>query len=108
MHLIFHPDNFERLTAISRHPVISQHVTYLFYESDALAVCESQQKWSAGVLERDLPVEMPAKPNRGASERDYRAYYRACLKSAQDYRYCQLRSEQRDRGYLEYQRLFAA
>lgn len=83
-------------------------MTHLFYESDALGVCESQQKWPAGVLERDLPVEMPAKPNRGASERDYRAYYRACLKSAQDYRHCQLRSEQRDRGYLEYQRLFAA
>lgn len=102
-----HPDSFERLAAISRHPVISQHVTHLFYEPDALAVYGSQRDWDADVSSCDLPIRAPAVPAYGTSEREHRAYQRARVKYAQDPCH-QLRRDERDQGYIEYQRLFSA
>ncbi|CAD6592581.1 MAG: hypothetical protein ASARMPREDX12_006257 [Alectoria sarmentosa] len=107
VHLIFHPDSFERLAAISRHPVISQHVTHLFYEPDALAVYEPQRDWNADILSCDLPIKAPAVPAYGAVNREYLAYQCARVKHAQD-PCLQLRRDERDRGYIEYQRLFSA
>ena len=102
-----HPDSFERLAAISRHPVISQHVTHLFYEPDALAVYEPQRDWNADILSCDLPIKAPAVPAYGAVNREYLAYQCARVKHAQD-PCLQLRRDERDRGYIEYQRLFSA
>lgn len=105
--IVSHPDSFERLVAISRHPVISQHVTHLFYQPDALDLCECREDWQVGVSKRYLPVKPPTNPDPGASEREYRAYNRACVKFAQDPGH-QLQRHEMDQGYIEYQRLFAA
>lgn len=82
-------------------------MTRLFYEPDALAFYESQKDWEIDILPHDTPEEFLAKPDAGASERDYRAYNRACLKYIQDLR-DQLPRVKKDQGYIEYQRLFAA
>lgn len=101
VHLIFHLDSFKRLAAISNHSVISQHVTHLFYEPDALRLYESQQEWENDILGSSSAIEIPSEPEPGASERDYHVYNRACVKYAQDPRH-QL---QKDQSYMGYRRL---
>ena len=98
------PDSLERLAAIFRHPVISQYVMSLFYEPDALLFYESRKD---GVIAPGSSIEVPIRPDRGASERDFRAYYRACSKYTQDPRH-KLRRLRMDHGYVEYRRLFPA
>ena len=36
VHLIFKSSSFDRLREISEHPIISQHVDYLYYEADTV------------------------------------------------------------------------
>lgn len=82
-------------------------MTRLFYEPDALVSYECQADWEFDINPRAFTVEVPARPDAGASKRDYRAYNRACLKYDQDPRH-QLRRDILDKGYTEYKRLFAA
>ncbi|MCJ1264109.1 hypothetical protein MMC22_003980 [Lobaria immixta] len=79
LHLLFAPDSFERLRAISSDPTLAPHVTSLFYEADTLPVCEEMEHWqsflgdSAGLL--GLEFIYPPSPNN-SSERACRAYRR--------------------------------
>ena len=86
-HLIFKPDSFERLLAISRHPVISRHVTSLFYEPDMLQKYYTQEEWEDDIPGADWMDKRPALPMPGASEREHRAYRRDCKKLVHQPRY---------------------
>ena len=63
-----HPDSFEQLAAISRHPVISQHVTHLIYDSDILDRYESRDEWERNLTGAYLP--------RKTIDRLYAQYHR--------------------------------
>ncbi len=82
-------------------------MTRLFYEPDALIRHESQVEWESDVRGHKLSVEFPSTPGPGASERELRAYFRACLKLTEGSQH-QLHRRKMDTGYIEYQRLFAA
>lgn len=79
LHLVFTPDSFERLRAISSDPTLAPHITSLFYEADTLPVCEEMEHWqsflgdSAGLL--GLEFIYPPSPDN-SSERARRAYRR--------------------------------
>ena len=97
-----HPDSFEQLAAISRHPVISQHVTYLIYESDILDRYESQDEWECNLVGEYVRVRPPAYP--GVSDREYIASrYEWDMEGPPPH---QLPRETLDRVYAEYQRIF--
>ena len=96
------PASFEQLTAISRHPVISQHVTHLFYESDVLDRYESQDNWERNLVSERNRVKSPI--NSGEGDREYLVYQREFVKI--DRPRHQLPREAMDRCYAQYQRLF--
>jgi hypothetical protein len=52
--LVFRPDSFERLLAISRHPELSKQVKILYYEPDALDKHESQKSWEKSIWDKRL------------------------------------------------------
>lgn len=83
-------------------------MTHLFYEPDALIPWRPRGAWDP-LLDFGLPVvtptEVPAKPNLGASEREYRAYNRASRKPVQERR--QLLRAKGAKGYIEYKKLVA-
>ena len=97
-----HPDSFEQLIAISRHPVISQHVTHLFYKSDVLDRYESQYDWEGNLFSERVRVKPPA--NSGASDREYQASEQESVMGNPLPH--QLPREAIDRAYAQYQRLF--
>lgn len=60
VHLIFTSESFKKLSDISQHPVISQHVTSILYEADSLEK-QDRTEWEewvydADYLNRILPV----------------------------------------------------
>jgi len=54
MQLVFHPDSFERLLAISRHPELSKQVKILYYEPDAWDKHETQNSWEKSFGTREI------------------------------------------------------
>lgn len=79
-YLSFKPDSFERLLAISRHLVISRHVTSLLYEPDTLQKYYTKEEWEDNIVVADWMDRIPASPMPGASEREHREYRRDCKK----------------------------
>lgn len=81
LHLIVKQDSLDRLQEISKYPVVSQHVTSLWYEADRL-YHKCFHVWEQGVRSeewfknaREASTITPPCP--GASGRDLRAYRRA-------------------------------
>lgn len=52
VHLIFTIESFEKLCVISQHPVISQHITSIFYEADLLEE-QNRTEWEERVYDLD-------------------------------------------------------
>lgn len=50
--LVLHPDSFDRLQAISQHPVLRRQVKALYYEPDVLDKYESQEEWEYRVVDK--------------------------------------------------------
>ena len=81
-----HPDSFEQLIAISRHPVISQHVTHFFHKSDVLDRYESQYDREGNLFSERV--------DSGASDLEYQA-------SEQEYVMGDLLPHQLPRGAID-------
>ena len=50
IHLIFTESSFQRLTDISKHPIVSREVTSLFYEPDCFRPFRTQKQWEHHVM----------------------------------------------------------
>ena len=105
VHLIFKPDSFERLLAISRHPVISRYVTSLFYEPDTLQKYYTQEEWESDIIGEGWMSNMPAVPMPGASEREHRAYRRDCKRLMQQPNHT-YSNDELSAGYTTYMKLY--
>ena len=57
VHLIFKLDSFERLLAISRHPIISQHITSIYYEPDSPRKYADKEEWSQCLHRKPIAYE---------------------------------------------------
>ena len=54
LHLIFTSSSFERMRQISRHPIVSQTVTSLYYEADILRSFSCYEDWENYLLSPDV------------------------------------------------------
>ncbi len=70
IHLILKPESFSRLVAISNHPIISQQITSILYEPDALNLLD-RRTWE---------VSLPSRSQRTMKELDkgWMHYQRLC------------------------------
>ncbi|KAL8741966.1 MAG: hypothetical protein Q9190_005490 [Brigantiaea leucoxantha] len=81
IYLIFLPKSFDRMLAISRHPILSQYVTSIVYEYDTLDYYDTQVEWERHIIrcrEVDGTLEHPGP---SSTERERRAYNRALGKA---------------------------
>ncbi|KAL6713739.1 hypothetical protein ACLMJK_008231 [Lecanora helva] len=77
VHLLFNDSDMRRLRAISEHPVISQHVTGLYYEPDILIYYKCYSDWERYIEDDDYEGDMPfAPPPEQSTARDLRIYHR--------------------------------
>lgn len=72
IHLLFTASSFRRLLQVSQHPIISQHVTSLYYEPDLLSVYYSFDEWETSIHDDDWLRHIPNLLRPGATERDRR------------------------------------
>ena len=105
--LIFRPDSFERLVAISQHRVIPHHVSSLLYEPNTLTDYPTREQWESTVfMDKDFLEDIPPIPGPDATDRDLRMYDRAIKKLRQRPKQTHSDSEL-DSAYLEYQKYLA-
>ena len=50
IHLIFTESSFQRLTDISKHPIVSREVTSLFYEPDCFRPFRTREQWEDHIM----------------------------------------------------------
>lgn len=62
VHLLYRTVSLERLGLISRHPIISQHVTTLFYEADRLEDFGNRDGWAEYLIESQKRARRPLVP----------------------------------------------
>ena len=81
LHLMFTPESFERLHAISSDPELACHVTSLFYEADTLPALrqieDCQRVWESNIFYDGVPPELECRNQprpRSSSEGAHRAY----------------------------------
>lgn len=72
-HLIFKKSSFDDLLAISRHPVISQNVTSIYYEPDMLDT-EDRSKWESSILDPGYLDSIPILWWPNPTDEDRRAH----------------------------------
>lgn len=95
--LVFHPDSFERLQAISQHPVLRKQVKALYYEPDMLDKHESQEEWEYCIAHKREINVVPI----SISVEDFQEYCRRSQKPQHTYSSGQLNA-----GYIRYQELY--
>ena len=104
--LVLHPDSFDRLLAVSRHPIISGNVTSLYYEPNMLGRYCSRKEWEKHVKHSDEKLySIPHHPPPGASHEEITAYGLAMERWDQipDHNHT---PAQLDVGYVKYQALY--
>ena len=76
IHLIFTIKSFEKLLAISKHPVISRQIRSIYFEADTLELVD-RKRWEASITIRAYMESMPPCVPPDAPEEDHRARERA-------------------------------
>ncbi|MCJ1261127.1 hypothetical protein MMC22_000991 [Lobaria immixta] len=106
LHLIFTPDSFERLHAISSDPTLAPYVTSLYYEADTLPIYRSFRNWERHLVEPAILSEMESMKLRdpdSSGERVLRAYQPKLTKSTKRSRLQLLTAYEKYVNYLEQQ-----
>ena len=107
VNLVFKPETFQRLLDISRHPVISRHITSLYYEPNTLREYITQDSWEENIFNRSyMKYYYQESPALGASERELRAWRRNLTKIREGPHHNYSRSYL-DKAYKEYSRMYA-
>ena len=81
--LVFHPQSFERLVAISRHPIIGPSIKTVYYEPALLHQFRDQAEWTRRIelraRSKDLGEEhQTVHPNYDGIDRRYAMYKQLC------------------------------
>lgn len=100
IHTVFHPDSFERLEMISRHPVFSRYVTSLSHEGDTLSRFDTMGQWKQHIFRYPDDGVRLIRPLNTASDSDKRAYMSALWQR------CRWPSDELAEGWKYYNRLF--
>lgn len=106
--LVLHPESFDRLLAVSRHSLISKHVTSLYYESDMLDKHDTRDDWEEHIdwnWNSDKMAALPRFPSLNAIEDEIHAYWMACEEWRRMPSHSHTR-EELDQGYAKYQEMY--
>lgn len=106
VNLVFKPESFQRLLDISRHPLISKHITSLYYEPNTLDDYTTQYDWESNIINNSDTGAFGALPGPDASERELRAWRRNITKIRERPRHNYSRSYL-EKAYKEYTRMYA-
>lgn len=86
-HLIFKQSSFQRLLEISRHPVVSQRVESIFYETDMLHAYDNIKDWTNNINDCNPLIDMERLGMPGSSEQGQRLWHRRFTKIRQSPRW---------------------
>lgn len=104
IHLIFKPESFDRIVAISEHPVISQYIVSILYEPYMLDAMD-RDKWEKSLMSSDYKASLPTYLPPDATDEEAADFYRR-VEEYRDRPKHSYTKKQMEKGWMHYQQYY--